>query len=188
MVLTLQERFDLLYQGQERPTPSLSEITEKGIMDETWANAISPAPAKVTKQTPPAQSKETENRSQVEDEAEDDSPEEDEYLAACAANFKAEHVMKSGNTSHKQAEKASEPTPRNNDPYAYRQATNEQTKSNYDQSIPLEDPFGNQLLSQYCSLALVVVFPYKYIQMPLSDKVAKRYFDGGKIWQNDWEM
>ena len=196
MGLTPEQKLDILYRGQHRPAPIFSRIAEQGITEEIEApSRVSPQPRIVKQelQAHPQPSLDPQPSRQIND-GYDSSEIEDDYIAACAA--KLAEATKPGNVFHngkagahkkKQTKKYSHATFKDNDPSADAlQSTGTKTYK-HNPPVPVEDRFGNPLVSQFCCFSLVLVFPYKFIEGS-SDRVAKRFFDGGKVWKYDWEM
>ena len=197
MGLTPQQKLGILYRGQHRPAPIPSEIAEQGIREEIEVTSQASPQQKVVKQELQAQpqSSQTPQPSHQINDGYDSSEIEDEYIAACAAKLaeatKPGNVLNNGKVGgykKKQTKKDSHATSQDNDPSADTLQSTETKKYKHNPPVPLEDRFGNPLVSQFCCFSLILVFPYKFISKKSSDRVAKRFFDGGKVWNYDWEM
>lgn len=197
MGLTPEQKLDILYRGQHRPAPILSRIADQGITEEIEATLqVSPQP-KIVKQelqAYPQPSLDPKPSRHIKDEY-DSSEIEDDYIAACAAKLaeatKPDNVLNNGKVGghrKKQTKKDFHATSQDNDPSADALQGTAAKKYKHNPPVPVEDRFRNPLVSQFCCFSLILVFPYKFISKKSSERVAKRFFDGGKVWRYGWEM
>jgi hypothetical protein len=56
-----------------------------------------------------------------------------------------------------------------------------------DDGVSNVDRNGHPLFGRFCALSLVTKFCYKYMDDP-GDRVSKRFFASGKIWNRPWDM
>ena len=197
MALTPEQKLDILYRDQRRPAPLLSGIAEQGIREEIEVTSQLSSQPRIVKQELQAQPQPIQDPQpshQIND-GYDSSEIEDDYIAACAAKLaeatKPGNVLNNGKVGgHRKnrTKKDRQATSGDNEPSADALQSTEARKYKHNPPIASEDRFGNLLVSQFCCFSLVLVFPYKFLSKKSSDRVAKRFFDGGKIWQYDWEM
>ena len=189
MALTKEERLNLLYNGQQRPDPVSVDPYVLGLASRPFDPSRLPNFTEPNKRQPEgadqnlSTTKKTTSTAQQTTYNTDDDNEEDEYILACMASAKSKNAIQ-----------APPPTRSGKKKNTIAGAESSQTqakgkdKCDYSTAIPQNDALGNKIVSQFCSLALVAVYPYKFISKDIADKVAKRYFDQGKIWKQDWEL
>lgn len=205
MALTAEEKLGLLYRGDELPAPVESDIAEQGIVptpDKLHHPPSASRPAidaatnyqSLPDRTKPA-SESIQDRDvsvqEIADEGVHDSDIEDDYIAACMAKANQPSRATGNSTVGALKKKKGNNGIAASSPYNAPKSpaqTGQDTKYTYDHPVQEQDESGNFLVSKFCSLALVVVFPYKFISKKDSDRVAKRFFDGGKIWNKPWNM
>ena len=56
-----------------------------------------------------------------------------------------------------------------------------------DDGVSKVDKNGHPLVGRFCPFTLVTKFCYKYMDDP-NDRVSKRFFASGKIWNRTWDM
>ncbi|KKY16848.1 putative qde-2-interacting protein [Phaeomoniella chlamydospora] len=195
MDLTMEDKLAILYQGESRPAAVASDVPDGGLTSKLQTPSMSIPTNEATTahrqkpkslhQRPVHSERKTE---QEHTDMQSDSEIEDDYIAACAAKVAPKNISKQILFGRR----------KRSDSYDKTSSTLAVGKSMLPQSGEHADPKSsfatacddseNTLATKFCALALIAVFPYKFISKDASDRVAKRFFDQGKIWSYQWEI